>query len=151
MKTQQSAFLQSRFYNAALNSAIYDGPVRIYFNQLHETHALKLYFSLQNDLKADLAKAKDLAKALGRVLIVVLYPHFDMALTVLEQDIEEMKIDKNWFNQRISIYDCDGDAVLPLLEPLSDKDLQVFHHKTKSVFQTWQIEFNQFKQKEAQL
>jgi hypothetical protein len=39
--------LQSKFFNPTFNTAIFDGPLRVYFAQQQEPEAMKVYFSLQ--------------------------------------------------------------------------------------------------------
>jgi hypothetical protein len=77
MKASYSNLMQSRFFSPAFNSAIFDGPVRIYFSQLHESLALKIYFSLQQKYPDMLAKAKELHKSFGMNLLVLIYPSTD--------------------------------------------------------------------------
>ena len=74
MKSTYSTLLQSKFFNPAFNSAIFDGPVRIYFSQYHEALALKIYFSLQQQLAAVMTEAKVIHKQSGRNVLVMLYP-----------------------------------------------------------------------------
>lgn len=74
MKASYSNFVQSRFFNPAFNSAIFDGPVRIYFAQFHESLALKIYFLLQHKFASEMATAKELSRRDDRVLMVMLYP-----------------------------------------------------------------------------
>lgn len=74
VKSTYSNLMQSRFFNPAFNSAIFDGPVRIYFAQFHETQALKIYFSLQNKFAEQMARAKEISKVHGLNVLVMLYP-----------------------------------------------------------------------------
>lgn len=74
MKATYSTLMQSKFFNPAFNSAIFDGPVRIYFAQFHESLALKIYFSLQQKFANELQRAKDMHKAYGKTMLVMLYP-----------------------------------------------------------------------------
>jgi hypothetical protein len=77
MTASYSSLMQSRFFSPAFNSAIFDGPVRIYFSQLHESLALKIYFSLQQKHPEILSRAKELHKAFGMNLLVMIYPTED--------------------------------------------------------------------------
>ena len=77
MKASYSTLMQSRFFSPAFNSAIFDGPVRIYFSQVHESLALKIYFSLQQKFPELLVRAKELQKAFGMNLLVMIYPTED--------------------------------------------------------------------------
>ncbi len=74
MKGTYSALMQSKFFNPAFNSAIFDGPVRIYFAQSHESLALKIYFALQHQFTNEMARAKELHKFLDRTVLIMLYP-----------------------------------------------------------------------------
>lgn len=77
MKATYSNLMSSRFFNPAFNSAIFDGPVRIYFAQFHESIALKIYFSLQQKFPELLALAKAKHKAAGQNILIMLYPSTD--------------------------------------------------------------------------
>ncbi len=74
MKSMYSTLLQSKYFNPAFNSAIFDGPIRIYFSQFHEALALKVYFTLQQELASQMAQAKMIHKQTSRNILVMLYP-----------------------------------------------------------------------------
>jgi hypothetical protein len=38
---------KSKYFNGTFNTAIFSDPIRIYFSQKHESHALEIYFHLQ--------------------------------------------------------------------------------------------------------
>jgi hypothetical protein len=93
MRSTYSALLQSKFFNPAFNSAIFDGPVRIYFSQFQEPFALKIYFALQQHLPEYLSQIKTTAVGRGRNVLVLLYPtsesfqmSFDTHDTFIVQD-----------------------------------------------------------------
>ena len=71
MAQHLSSLTQSRFYSPVLNSAIFDGAVRIYFAQFQEPEALKIYFRLQ-----DLVRKSGLepVRRSIRGLYIVIYP-----------------------------------------------------------------------------
>ncbi len=77
MKPGFSAITSSKFYHPAFNSAIFDGPIRIYFVQFHETYALKIYFLLQDRFKEALNHYKDIAKKTEQTVLVMIYPTED--------------------------------------------------------------------------
>ena len=74
MKSSYSTLMQSKFFNPAFNSAIFDGPIRIYFAQFHESLALKIYFMIQQKLNNEVARAKEISKATGANILVMVYP-----------------------------------------------------------------------------
>lgn len=77
MRVTYSSLMNSKFFNPAFNSAIFDGPFRIYFAQVHESLALKIYFSLQQKFPQAIQRAKDVHKVQGTNLLVMLYPSAD--------------------------------------------------------------------------
>ncbi len=67
-----------KFFHSSFNSAIFDGPLRIYFSQVFEGQALRVYFSAQKDLKNEFHYLKTKVQStggpgLGSVLIFI-YP-----------------------------------------------------------------------------
>ncbi len=74
MKTSYATLMQSKYFSAAFNSAIFDGPVRIYFAQFHEPVALKIYFMMQQKLGAEIAHAKEITKKSGGNVMLMIYP-----------------------------------------------------------------------------
>ena len=75
MTTTYSTFMNSKYFNPAFNSAIFDGPVRIYFAQFHESLALKIYFNLQQKYADILNSAKDHHRLSAKNVLVMLYPN----------------------------------------------------------------------------
>src|SRR5687768_1867419 len=67
--------MQSKYFNPAFNSAIFDGPLRIYFAQFHESLALKIYFLAQQKLKKELQEDKDKRGFDSRTLLIMIYPN----------------------------------------------------------------------------
>lgn len=47
MAATYSSFMTTRFYSPVFNTALFDGPIRIYFSQSYESAALKIYHLLQ--------------------------------------------------------------------------------------------------------
>ncbi len=81
MGTSYSSLMQSTYFNAALNSAIFDGPLRIYFAQVHEAMALKIYFFLTKQCSEHMQKAKTLSKMLDCNCLIMLYPNSETFCT----------------------------------------------------------------------
>jgi hypothetical protein len=112
MKATYSALMNSRFFNPAFNSAIFDGPVRIYFAQFHESMALKIYFSLQQRFPEQMAKAKENYKRLGFNVLVMLYPTHDGFQMSFDESAELILKD-----------DLLGDTVIGINGPFEDDRL----------------------------
>jgi hypothetical protein len=69
---------QSKYFSAAFNAAIFDGPLRIYFAQHQEAQALKVYFYLQQKLQLASPDARSRLKNQGSNVFVMLYPNEEM-------------------------------------------------------------------------
>ncbi len=67
MEVSSTLLTQSRYYCAAFNSAIFDGPLRIYFNQSRESEGLKVYFFMK-------AQIESLNLDPEHLLLIMLYP-----------------------------------------------------------------------------
>lgn len=74
MKSTYTNLMQSKYFSPAFNSAIFDGPLRIYFAQFHESIALKIYFLVQQKLKDEMAQMKEMSKISGSNILVMVYP-----------------------------------------------------------------------------
>ena len=74
MESATSQLLQSRYFSSVFNTAIFDGPVRVYFSQHQEQEALKLYFRIQKKIQAS---EKLQAMESGPTIFVMLYPNGD--------------------------------------------------------------------------
>jgi hypothetical protein len=69
-----SLLTQSKFYSPALNGAIFDGPIRIYFAQTQESMALKIYFSIMSRLKTAGPAVKACLDTLSETIFLIIYP-----------------------------------------------------------------------------
>jgi hypothetical protein len=73
---------QSKFFSPVFNAAIFDGPIRIYFAQVQESQALKLYFNFQERFSDLRLQARGIFKDRDRNIFVMLYPNeetFDLS------------------------------------------------------------------------
>jgi len=130
MKSTYSALMQSRFFNPAFNSAIFDGPVRIYFSQIHESLALKIYFSLQQKAQNELA----LAKGSGRSVLVMLYPNHES----FQMSFDEKTDEKTDGQDGLLVLDVlDGDSVVGINGPFEDDQLSNVVLAVQKTIQGW--------------
>ncbi len=88
LKTSYSSLVQSRYYHPALNSAIFDGAVRIYFSQANESTALALYFGLQQSAAIELTAAKSFLKENSQNYLIIIYPHAEAFQTVVPAEFQ---------------------------------------------------------------
>lgn len=95
MKSAYTNLMQSKYFNPAFNSAIFDGPVRIYFAQIHEPQALKIYFSIQQKFAEELSRAREMSKLSGANILIMLYPtkeNFSYAFEAPKEDLFAMEL-----------------------------------------------------------
>lgn len=131
MKATYSALMSSKYFNPAFNSAIFDGPVRIYFAQFHESMALKIYFSLQQKFPTELQAAKDIYRQVGKNVLVMLYPtkdSFDMAFDSASSAGE---------GQLLSRGDLHGDTVIGINGPFEDDKLVLVLDQIVEALSEW--------------
>lgn len=128
MRSTYSNLMQSKYFSPAFNSAIFDGPVRIYFAQFHEAFALKLYFIIQNQFKDILLKYKNHSKNGSSNLMVMIYPTPDHFMISFDEDGLGQKMCTETWNQ---------DVVLGMSRPLEDQHLDAFAIEFSKALQRW--------------
>jgi hypothetical protein len=128
MKSTYSTLLQSKFFTPAFNSAIFDGPVRIYFSQFHEALALKIYFSLQQNLSSLMSQAKNIHKQTGRNVLVMLYPTNDSFQMSFEGHSDFLVRDT-----------LDGDNLIGINGPFEDEQLPEVMRAISDSISNWEL------------
>lgn len=129
MKSSYSSLMQSKYFSPAFNSAIFDGPVRIYFAQFHESLALKIYFLLQQKWPQEFARAKELSKSSHANVMIMIYPTEDSFLGSVEAE--------NAGSDRWVVEGWNQDAVIALRGPIEDADTDAFMEFAGRVLREW--------------
>lgn len=103
--------LQSKFFSPTFNTAIFDGPLRLYFNQSQENEALKVYFSLQTHLtdKNNLLISLRERFPKNSTLFIMIYPNKESFLQSFDQ------------NQDLAFEKMGNDYIIGIQGPVSDK------------------------------
>ncbi len=117
MKSSYTPLMQSKYFSVAFNSAIFDGPYRIYFSQFHESFALKIYFLLQQRTGTEFASLRNYSQKSKVNFYIMLYPHtesFDYSFE--EGDAKALWSQEVW----------NKDLVIGLKRPLEDQELSQF-------------------------
>jgi hypothetical protein len=109
--------MQSKFFSPAFNSAIFDGPVRIYFAQFHEALALKIYFLIQQKLAAEMVRAKEISKAINANIMVMIYPTEESFLLSFENE--------NHSVAPLAVDQWQDDIIVGLRGPIEDDQLDL--------------------------
>jgi hypothetical protein len=129
MKSSYSTLMQSKFFNPAFNSAIFDGPIRIYFAQFHEALALKIYFLIQQKLNNEVARAKEISKATGANILVMIYPSEESFLMSFEG--------QNQTEHPLALEKWNEDVVVGLRGPIEDNHLDLLVETIGMAISNW--------------
>ena len=131
LNMKSSLLSQSKFYHPALNSAIFDGPFRIYFAKPQEVLALKIYFKIQEAVEESLQETKNLFKVLQHSLYIMLYPN--------EQSLSE-SFDIHRESGKIPMEILDHEFVLGLNgEVTEDSEIDLLIRKIQIIVNDWKI------------
>ncbi len=90
MAASYSAFLSTKYYSPVFNTALFDGPFRIYFSQVYEGTALKIYHLLQVQNLAVWEHYKKWSEKSKQHVFVLIYPTGEDV--TLAFDIEAMNL-----------------------------------------------------------
>ncbi len=110
LENATTRLLQSKFFSPAFNTAIFDGPVRVYFAQAQEPEALKVYFSLQSKVFKEETTGnskENLPK--DSTLFVMIYPNKES----FQQSFDE--------SSDFAVAKLEQDCVIGVQGPISDK------------------------------
>lgn len=110
LENATTRILQSRFFSSTFNTAIFDGPLRVYFSQSQEPEALKVYFSLQSKFfkEENIGSLKEhLPK--NSTLFVMIYPNREC----FQQSFDE--------EGDFAVAKLEHDCVIGVQGPISDK------------------------------
>ncbi|MGZ3724860.1 MAG: hypothetical protein ACXVBD_03645 [Pseudobdellovibrio sp.] len=66
--------MTTKFYSPVFNTALFDGPIRVYFSQSYETSALKIYHLLQTQYSEIWNQLKNHTLATRKHLFLMIYP-----------------------------------------------------------------------------
>lgn len=81
MAASYSSFLTTQYYSPVFNTALFDGPFRIYFSQSYESIALKIYHLLQTQDNALWTEYKRWSEKTKKHAFILIYPSdIDLAM-----------------------------------------------------------------------
>lgn len=127
MDSLVSSLTQSKYYSPAFNAAIFDGPIRIYFAQYQEPQALRIYFRLQEQLKANLSALRDFHHIDGRSVFIMLYPSADSFKQVFDR-VATLRVEP--FGR---------DFILGVIEEGLDDEFEPIYNELSSIIGRWQV------------
>ena len=127
LENATTRILQSKYFSPTFNTAIFDGPLRVYFTQAQEPEALKVYFSLQSKVFQDVsgqetteldASTNKLNEQVTHIrdsmpknstLFVMIYPNKESFQQSFDQDTD------------FAVAKMEQDCVIGVQGPISDK------------------------------
>ncbi|MBX9768325.1 MAG: hypothetical protein K2X47_13710 [Bdellovibrionales bacterium] len=115
MNSATTSLLQSKFFTPVFNTAIFDGPVRMYFSQAQEPEALKLYFRMQSmvgELRHDADNEPH--------VFIMIYPN-------KESFVQSFDLDATSAVERLGPH-----VVFGIRGPLDESDMDVITHRIET-------------------
>ena len=129
MKSSYSQLMQTQYFHPAFNSAIYDGPLRLYFAQFHESLALKLYFLAQQKLHGVWAEAKEVSRKTGSTVLVLIYPSVEF--------FDQTFVKAQHPHKRFAVDQFEQDLLLGVRGPFEDDELEPFLMVLENEMRKW--------------
>lgn len=127
-QANQSLVTQTPFFTKEFNTAIIDGPLRIYFSDLHEALALQLYFDIQEAMDQVGKRLHELSPKTS-YLYLMLYPKIESFPEVFHGE----KTQSPW-----AVGDIDGNEVLGInIENLESPTANLPHQICQHVQSTF--------------
>lgn len=139
MKNGYSQLIQSKYFVTDFNSAIFDGPIRIYFTQTQESLALKVYFHIQNRFADEVKKLKDVSAGVHTSLFILIYPTSESFETCFES------------KEKIVMADWESDLVIGMNESTDGIDFSLFEEKFHQAYSEWVRQNQKTKHEELSL
>jgi len=139
MKNGYSQLIQSKYFVTDFNSAIFDGPIRIYFTQTQESLALKVYFHIQNRFAEEVKRLKDTSTSVHTSLFILIYPTQDSFKKCFE------------VNDKIVMADWESDLVIGINESIDGIDFNLFESKFQDAYTQWVHQNKKIKHEEFSL
>ncbi len=139
MKNGYSQLIQSKYFITDFNSAIFDGPIRIYFTQVQESLALKIYFHIQNNFVSEVKKLKSASAVEPFSLFVLIYPSGETFQNCFE------------CNDKMKVAEWDNDLVLGINDNTEGIDLGLFDTNFKDAYSQWTAHNKKLKHDEINL
>lgn len=91
MAASYSSFLTTQYYSPVFNTALFDGPFRIYFSQSYESIALKIYHLLQSQDLSVWTEYKRWSEKTKKHAFILVYPsEQDLSLAFDEEKAAQL-------------------------------------------------------------
>lgn len=128
MAASYSSFLTTQYYSPVFNTALFDGPFRIYFSQSYESVALKIYHLLQSQDLALWTEYKRWSEKTRKHAFILIYPTDQDLAMAFDGDKNSSLMQRPW----------DEGLILGLANPTTDEAFM-------SVYQNILLQLKNFK------
>lgn len=132
MAATYSSFMTTRFYSPVFNTALFDGPLRIYFSQSYESAALKVYHLLQSQYPQQWSQLKECTQRSKEHVFLMMYPE-KKDLEMVFSDSSKPIQTQEW-EEGVAIGFCQPQDDLELTHQLDliTKSIDAWIQKTKN-------------------
>lgn len=96
MAASYSSFLTTQYYSPVFNTALFDGPFRIYFSQSYESIALKIYHLLQTQDVALWTEYKKWSEKTKKHAFILIYPTEQDLAIAFDGDKQAIIMNRLW-------------------------------------------------------
>src|SRR6476646_1637589 len=131
MAATYSSFMTTRFYSPVFNTALFDGPFRIYFSQAYESAALKFYHLLQSERQALWNEAKAWSLKNKEHVFLLIYPD-QKSVNLVFTDSESVDGSQSLFMQ-----DWEEGLALGICQPTQDQDIYLHLDQIERSIKEW--------------
>ena len=131
MAATYSSFMTTRFYSPVFNTALFDGPFRIYFSQSYESSALKVYHLLQTEYQDLWNQVKAWSTNSKEHIFFLIYPDIEDVKNVFNSE-DSVDISKKLYMQ-----DWEEGLAIGLTQPNTDLDLVYQLEHVQKYLKNW--------------
>ncbi|MBC7420017.1 MAG: hypothetical protein H7328_04750 [Bdellovibrio sp.] len=130
MAATYSSFMTTKYYSPVFNTALFDGPFRIYFSQNYESSTLKIYHLLQTQYKDLWGQLKAWTQNSREHVFLLMYPEDKDLQIVFAETTKNAKA-------TVQLQSWDEGIVLGISQPVTDLDLALQVEQIGSMLQNW--------------
>ena len=138
MAATYSAFMTTRFYSPVFNTALFDGPLRIYFSQSYESSALKIYHMLQTQYQDLWNQLKAWSQQTHEHVFLLIYPEPRDVKMIFDQ-IDDISSVGSVERQAACVksQDWEEGLALGMCQPMNDLDMVEQIEQIEKQLQNW--------------
>lgn len=127
MAASYSSFLTTQYYSPVFNTALFDGPFRIYFSQSYESVALKIYHLLQSQDLQVWTEYKKWSEKTKKHAFILIYPNDKDLSLAFDGDKAATPLVRQW----------DEGLILGFANPAMDEQFQLIYQSTLHQLKTF--------------